>query len=200
MNRIAKLKKKGFTLIEILIVIAIISTIIMVSVSSYGIVRKKVQLDVAANTLESVIVEAREKTRSGIYQKTGELTEGASYCFGILVENEGYISLYKAPYNRLSPKNNQCDKAQGELVKNVEHDDRLIVKGIEFFGDEITDSIEIYFAPPKSVIEIPSTLIGFNEPLLKVVVGFEDAIQASEKRMVVLNLLTGNVYTDKYEE
>jgi prepilin-type N-terminal cleavage/methylation domain-containing protein len=200
MNNFAKLKKKGFTLIEILIVIAIIGTIITVGVGSYGIARKKVQLDVAANTLESVIVEAREKTRSGIYQKSGEITQGVSYCFGINVTNGKYIDLYRAPYNRLSPKHNQCDKSKRELVKEIKHDENLVVKGIEFFGNEVSDVIEIYFAPPKAEIELPVTLIGTDKPLLKVVVGFKNAEQASEKRMVILNLLTGNVYTDKYAE
>lgn len=199
MNNFAKLKKKGFTLIELLVVIGIISSIVAISISSYGIVRKKIQLDVAANTLESVIIEAREKTRSGIYQKTGELTEGSSYCFGVEIENDEYIKLYRAPYNRLNPKNNQCDKSKAELVKEVEHEDNLVVKEIEFFGDEISDIIEIYFAPPKSEIELPATLIGTNEPILKVAIGFQATDKPSEKRLVVLNLLTGNVYTDKYE-
>jgi len=200
MRNIAKLKKKGFTLIELLIVVAIISTLVTVSISSYGVIRKKVQLDVAANTLESVIVEAREKTRSGIYQKTGDLTEGSSYCFGIVIENGEYIDLYRAPYDRLSPKNNQCDRSKGELFKTIEHDTNLVVSEIEYFGEEISDMIEVYFAPPKAEIELPSTLIGTDEPLLKVIVAFKNAQASDEKRIIVLNLLTGNVYTDRYEK
>lgn len=200
MNNFAKLKKKGFTLIELLVVIAIIASIVTVSVSSYGVVRKKVQLDIAANTLESVIVEAREKTRSGIYQKSGEITEGVSYCFGVQIKNNEYIVLYRAPYNRLNPKNNQCDRSKSELIKEIEHENNLVVKEIEYFGDEISDLVEIYFAPPKAEIELPATLIGTSDPLLKIAVGYENTNSSSEKRLVVLNLLTGNVYTDKYEE
>lgn len=200
MNSFGKLKKKGFTLIELLIVIAIIGTLVAVSVSSYQVVREKVRLDIAANTLQSVIVDAREKARSGIYQSSGEITEGTTFCFGVVIKKGEYIEVYKTPYDRLSKKNNQCNRANAELVESVEHDARLVVKEIEYFGDEIDEVVEVFFAPPKAEVELSSTLIGQGEPLLKIVVGYKNTDKPGDKKLIVLNLLTGNVYSAKYEE
>lgn len=198
MNSLDKLKKKGFTLIELLIVIAIIGSLVAVSVSSYQVVREKVRLDIAANTLQSVIVEAREKARSGIFQNSGEITEGSTYCFGVKITKDEYIEIYKTTYNRLNNKNNQCDQANAELIESVEHDSRLVVKEIEYFGDEISEVVEVFFAPPKAEIELSSTLIGIGDPLLKVVVGYGNSDSPADKKLIVLNLLTGNVYSDKF--
>lgn len=199
MNNLGKLKKKGFTLIELLIVISIIGILMTVSVSSYQVVREKVSLDVAANTLQSVIVDAREKARSGIFQSSGEITEGSTYCFGITITKGEYIEVYKTPYDRLSPKNNQCNRMNAELVESVEHEARLVVKEIEFFGEEISEVVEVFFAPPKAEIELSSTLIGRGDPLLKIVVGYKNSDSFGDNKLIVLNLLTGNVYSDKYK-
>ena len=71
-------KKKGFTLVEILIVLAVISMVILLGVSSYGVVRKKIQLDLAANSLASSIVEARDKTAT-LSSKSGSVANSISY-------------------------------------------------------------------------------------------------------------------------
>lgn len=189
------LKKKGFTLVEILIVLAIISTVVLVGVSSYSIVRKKIRLDIAANNIESIIAEARDRTKAG-YHEPG----GRPFCFGFRIEQGKYIDSLQTYYNRL--EDIKCSRAEADIKKRRigEIDEGIEIKEIEMLGDLAEYEVLVFFVPPNAKPEIWPIEGDIDEdPILRIVIGFRDSDHALDKREVIFNALTANVYTRKYK-
>jgi prepilin-type N-terminal cleavage/methylation domain-containing protein len=192
-------KKKGFTLVEILIVLAVISLVILLGVSSYGMARKKIKLDLATNSLESTIIEARNKTRSGYYDESdSEIADATSICFGFIITEGGFIKPLMTDYNRLSPKGSQCDKNSAKELLLTDQDKDIVVKDMFFYGNETGEEVQVFFAPPDANIEIEKPLITQDKPELKVVIGYEDSDDDLNKRQVVFNVLTGSTYSQTF--
>lgn len=195
-------KKKGFTLVEILIVLAVISMVVLIGVSSYGTVRKKIRLDIAANSLQSTIVEARDKTRAGYYssEDSVSVSDSASICFGFSIKKGEFVNFLSAGYDRLKPEGSKCDKANAvqALLKDNEKD--IIVKDLFIYEDDSADEVVIFFAPPNANIEIENTFSSGDKPELKVVLGYIDSDEDLNKREVVFNLLTGSVYSQPFKK
>lgn len=198
MKNMRCVKKKGFTLIEILLVLSIISVIVLLGVSSYSIVRKKVRLDIAANSFESVITEARDSTRSGYYRENGNVSEAPSVCFGFSVEQGKYIELLETTYDRLG-RDVKCSRNQQDIneLSIGDIDENIEIKQIELFGSETAEEITVFFRPPDAKPEILNSGIDQNA-ILRIVIGFEDSDNPLDKREVVFNALTSNVYTQKF--
>jgi len=192
-------KKKGFTLIELLIVIAIISSIITISITSYGVVRKKIALDITANTIESIIIEAREKTRSGYHEIGEDIDEAKSLCFGFNVQKDEYIQRFSAPYDRLREANNKCIKDDAIKVGQDGINEKIVIKDLKLYGDEV-DNFEAFFAPPNAVLELDRQISSSDNAFLQIVIGYENNDNKNDQRVIVLNMLTSNTFTDKFNE
>ena len=186
-------KKKGFTLIEILIVLAIISLVVLLGISSYGIAQKKVRLDMAANTVQALIVEARDKSKAGFYENTGDVLEAKSLCYGFKAYPGGSFELLTTTYNPLE-LSGKCSNNLNDIkiVKKLETSKDIILKKIISYGQEQTDPVVIFFQPPKAEIEI-SNFIYIQEPLIKFNVGYSNSENILDQRQVVFNVLTGTV-------
>ncbi len=193
-------KKKGFTLIEIMIVLGVISMVILLGVSSYGVARKKVKLDIAANSLHSTIVEAREKTRAGYYDKTdNNIAEAVSLCFGFTLKSGEFIQPLYTPYDRLAEKGSRCDVNKARPVSGrAGHDYDIVIKEIQLYGNEVDEEVTVFFAPPDARIEVEKPAVPTDKAQITVVVGYEDSDSDLDKRQVVFDLLTGNVNTQTY--
>lgn len=195
MNNLRNSKKKGFTLVEILIVLAIISTVVLLGVSSYSIVRKKIRLDIAVNNVESIIAEARDRTKAG-YHELG----GRPFCFGFQIEQGKFIDSLQTSYNRL--EDIKCSRAETDKKKRRigEIDEGVEIKEIELLGNLEENEVLVFFIPPNAKPEIsPVTGDIDQDPILRIVIGFRDSDHALDKREVIFNALTGNVYTQKYK-
>jgi len=197
MNRLRS-KKKGFTLIEILIVISIIGMIMLVGIGSYGVARKKVELDVATNYLQSTIVEARDKTRAGYYEQGQDISNAKSFCFGFLIKKGEFIKPLKTDYDRLKVEGSQCDKQNAKELNTTNKQKNIIVKNIYIYGQDTGSEAEVFFAPPDANVEIEKQLIEQDKPELRVVLGYNDSDEDLDKREVVFNILTGAVYSQTF--
>ena len=60
------------------------------------------------------------------------------------------------------------------------------------------ENFEVFFAPPDAEIEFQKQVIAQNNPELKIILGYPDSDADTDKRIVVFNLLTGNVYSQTY--
>jgi prepilin-type N-terminal cleavage/methylation domain-containing protein len=192
------LKKKGFTLIEIIIVLGIIGLVAVISVASYGIAKRKVELDIAADSVQSLIAEARDKSKSG-YTKGEELSDTTSLCFGIFAEVGRNIELFNTPYNKLNKK---CEKDNLNFIKTGFQNKQIFMKEIYFYGEPLEKDLTIFFKPPYGEIEFVDTADTgkFNEePLVKFVIGYRDLEGSIYLRQILLNIITGNVYAEKVD-
>jgi prepilin-type N-terminal cleavage/methylation domain-containing protein len=185
--------KKGFTLIELLIVMGIISVIIAVTIMSYSSVNKRIALDIAANKIENLIIEMREKTRSG-YSVDDE-----SHCFGFIVKKEGTINQLIAPYNRLKEKNNKCNRNETESYGINDLDKNIVVNDIKLFGNKNED-FTMFFSPPNAVPELETGAMFGSNKFLQIVIGLKGDTNENDQRVILLNMLTGNTFTDRFNE
>ncbi len=192
-------KKKGFTLIELLIVMAIIGVIIAMTIVSYSSVNKRIALDIAANRIENMIIEMREKTRSGYIEPGENITEASSLCFGLEVEEGAMLNQLMAPYDRLKEKNNQCIDIQSENYGLTDINENIVIKNLKIFGEEIKN-YRLFFAPPDAVIEIEEGRITSDDKLLKIIIGLRGNDNENDQRVIILNILTGNTFTDRFNE
>lgn len=193
-------KKKGFTLVEILIVLGVISMVILLGVSSYGVARKKVKLDIAANSLHSTIVEAREKTRAGYFDSgSNTVFDASSLCFGFTLTEGAFIQPLYTPYDRLAAKGAQCpaNKARPVTQQTTAESD-IVIKEIQLYGNEVDEEVTVFFAPPDARIEVEKPNIPTDKAQITVVVGYEDSDSDLDKRNIIFDLLTGNVNTQTY--
>ncbi len=196
-------KKKGFTLVEILIVLAVISMVILLGVSSYGIVRKKIRLDIATNSAQSTIIEARDKARAGYYNEASagtDVVDASSLCFGFTVKSGGYVIPLSSGYNRLLTEGSRCDKQNAKETVLTDLDKDIVVKDLFLYGENAGDELTVFFAPPNSNIEFEKPLITSDSPELKIVFGYADSDDDLNKREVILNLLTGGVYSQTFNK
>ncbi|MBA4336200.1 hypothetical protein C0416_00305 [bacterium] len=192
-------KKKGFTLVEILIVLAVISLVILIGVSSYGVVRKKVKLDIAVNYLQSTIVEARDKTRAGYYQENdSKIADATSLCFGFIVKEGEFVTPLTANYDRLKQEGSQCDIQNAKQLLLIDKEKDIVVKDLLFYGNDIGEEMQIFFAPPDGNIEFEKPAVVQGNPELRIVIGYPDSDEDLNKREVIFNVLTGSVYSQTF--
>lgn len=193
-----KLKKKGFTLVEILVVLAIIAGLLVLSVSSYSVARKKIQLDVATSDIESFIAEARDRARSGFYDDSGNPEEAQSLCFGVKVKVDESVEMLQTTYNRLA-LDSKCVLQDVKTIKQTEQNDGISVKEIHQFDVDAPDEFYFFFRPPYAEIEI-ADLSFAQDPHLKIVIGYTNSDEPNDHRVVIFNALTGNTTIDRYTQ
>ena len=91
--------KKAFTLIELLIVIAIIGILTVVSLSSYSSTRQVAEINIQTDTLVTLLRESKGKAQNTTPDENGKL-----YCIGFqFSQNSGdsdtpQIQKIKVPY------------------------------------------------------------------------------------------------------
>jgi len=195
MDQLNYKKNKGFTLIEILVVISIIGLVTVLGISSYSVVRKRLRLDIAVNTAASLVTEARDKAKVGYFESNGN-----SVCFGFLLEKEGFISIFQTKYDRLK-ETGKCSRLDQDIqfMKKEKNDNSIIaIKKIEKFGHEV-DELSVYFTPPYGEVEIDDMHISSEaESVIKFIVGYKDSEKKVDNKEIVFNVLTGNTYKQKY--
>jgi prepilin-type N-terminal cleavage/methylation domain-containing protein len=188
------LKKKGFTLLEILIVISILGLVIVIGTSSYSLVQKRIRLDLAANTVQSIISEARDKSRSGYF------AEETSFCYGFRVKSGESLELVQTKFDRLKD-NNKCSILISDIrvmqTESIQKD--LIIKKVEKFTEPVSEEIVVFFTPPYGTPEL-SGLRSDREALIKITVGYANSDHPNDSRIVVFNALIGNAYIQKANE
>lgn len=145
-------KCKAFTLIEILVVVAILAILTLAVVANYSGARQKAKIDVVTDTLISVLKEKQSNSKNG---------KGASpLCYGLMFKTGGapYVQELQAPYVSVDPaidptKADFCDMREMS-VKKTPFDlmENYKIKEINAFGNSGMDSYVIMFRPPEGRI------------------------------------------------
>lgn len=202
MNAISQ-KKKGFTLIEILIVLAIIGIIVLLGTSSYSSARRKVRLDVFTNTVASLITETRDKARIGVFGIDDSPETAQSLCFGMQLNEGAFVDLLSTSYNRLAP-NEKCSTASTDIqtLLRPQVESTLVIKQIEQFGNDVQGSLRFFFSPPNAQIEISdlNLLTGQSDSTVRIIIGYENSESELDLRVVRFDVLTGIVFVERFSQ
>ncbi len=193
--------KKGFTLIEIIIVMAIMAILSTLAVSGYVQYRKATLLDLAVDNIDSQFNEMRSKALYGEidvdrYSEIKEALETedqeiadsniSARCYGIYFEKtvDTYIAksfsqefVGKKIWQGDKWKYNGCGEPNEEDMQVLEIDQQVIIENIE----NVNGDVFVRFIPPNAEIELSENLDEF-----KIHLGYENDDNSRYKRELTL--------------
>ncbi len=108
----------GFTLLEMLLVVAIVGILAVVAIGNFGGITRSVKLDLATDNIVSLIKLQQGKASGGVSENGDK--EGGIYCYGIKFRKvasadggkqvENQVQLAKVPYLRVgTDRADVCD-------------------------------------------------------------------------------------------
>lgn len=136
---------RGFTLLELVIVIAIVGILASLALASYANIRRQAKLDLAFDGLVTMIKEQSSKAKSGRLQNGSQLS-----CYGFSIEKKQdatSVQTFSMPYISISQNQaDVCDPAKKAVLVSSFLED-VVVKDITLNGRAL-DQAEVTFKPP----------------------------------------------------
>jgi len=143
--------RKGFTLIELVMVMTIVAVLSLSSIAAYTSYRKSSLVDLAADNVVSTLYKMRDEVA------LGKLRDGEDVCFGLYFEenvDEGGVSIVSSPFGTKKSFDGTswiaagCDMTGVEL-SSVELEDLVSVRETEPSGNYY-----IMFEPPYAEVKV----------------------------------------------
>lgn len=210
------LKKEGFTLIELILVIFIIAVLSTLAINGYTQYRRSALLDFAADNFVAEFYALRDKTIHGNYG--GE--EESAKCYGLYFQHvDGIVEIKKIeiPYSGLKKPTEineegdfswnfeTCDKST--LVADLPNFESLgkdeSVKFVEVYDDEngsVLSDFAILFVPPDGNIELDLFGQALSLQKVKVVIKYGESDENQFKRNVFIDLTSGKLSVTNVED
>lgn len=134
--------RRGFTLIELVIVIGIIGLIVVMSITSYFSYRKSISLSLAVDSLQSAVKSVQQQARSGKGMVNGK---SVPLCYGIVLKDGQPVRFVTAEYKDASNSVNQsefpCNLSTEKVGKSVN-----LMEGVQV---AIESDRSVYAIPPR---------------------------------------------------
>jgi len=182
---------KGFTLVEILMVIFIIGLLSVLAIAGYSEYRKIALMNLSADSVVSQINEERENVRYGIDTQTKNV------CSGIFLSSTSEVSLVSVSYN---PKKKWVDTdwVQGECAI----DDSALSAGKKAFNTALdiqfesasSDDAYVLFVPPDGHL-----LTSSSDDQIEFNMTYKNSAADKYKRTINIDLKSGNASWKYYE-
>lgn len=218
-----KLKKSvaAFTLVELLIVMAIITLIAFIAIGSYAGVQKTARLDLAGDAFISLIKEQIQLAHSGqrIFdsgQNISDLSGNKLSCFALKFDNASFnskefIMVGRSNYHSVgtqaqgnADKVDFCDFVDSNKWESVDFlDDTLVLKDIEqtslLLGNASNqisnEPLEIYFKPPfaKVFLKKGNDFLRAADQIYYFQIGYKDASSPTDNKKIQYNIQTGEL-------
>lgn len=210
-------KKKGFTLVEILIVIMIIGVLSTLAVNGYTNYRRTALLDLSADNFISQIYGLRDKTIHGDFgsERAEEIKGAIAAGNGILPQIDSEAKCYGFYFSDNEVKNfevNFVNKKEWDSLKQewkykgCDAFEPASLENSKFELDEMVSiissnsNIVVYFIPPKGLIEAENygsgTKITDKELTFTIKYGVSD--EDKYKRKIIFDLISGKANVEKY--
>jgi len=185
-------KHHAFTLIEILIVLAIVSILAIVAISSFGLARQKARMDITADALVNLFKQQQSLARSGV--------GSVPMCYGIYfkIDDPAQVYAVAAPYIAVdasvdATKADFCDIRRDKLTisRFDQFEDNKLI-GLSKFGVEVNE-LMVLFRPPRARVLV-GDMVGLDNPSMtdnsSLLVTFESAT-GQDSRTVDFNVSSG---------
>lgn len=191
------LRRNGFTLVEMLIVVFIVGLLAIMSIGSYTHYRKGALLNLAADNLISTLYQARQEVKSGktdVGSNGDEIATCRGLSLSVTSEESGGVLVAKTEFVSKKSFDGLKWVSQGctndSLIESaIALDDLVRVKSIEPAGSYI-----LLFEPPEGEFVITGSdannLDSFSE--LKVVLKYGEGDDDDYTRKILINKKTGN--------
>jgi|GEM_PF-6709823 len=165
---------KAFTLVELLIVIAIIGMLSVLSIAGYSDYRKNALLDFS---VETVIAKMNEMKESANYGVDG--VDSTPKCFGVYFESNASgdfdMKSFTQEYNaerKIWDSNVKkwvyegCGKQPGTIssadLKEFTFDKMMRVTGVKIEGTPVSDKLYLRFSPPTGNVDVSANGSDFS--------------------------------------
>jgi len=155
------MEKKAFTLVEMLIVVAIVGIMAFVAFSASSVARRQAQRDIAIDSVVTTLRGQQSSVKSGRLEEE----EGSNLCKGMLFSvEEPYVQLVTAPYVAVGDvAADYCDLDERD-VSDFLGAEGFRVDLIDRFGGE-ADSFLILFKPPFARMLISDSTFAPLQPI-----------------------------------
>lgn len=212
--------KRGFTLVEILIVLAIVSLLGMMAINGYLEYRRSALLDLSADSFVAQIGELKEKTvqgqvRAGRADEIRANLDGAgaasadvtSLCNGLRFDKQGDYYDLKTFTQKFDPNKRWYGEGDGWLYEgcgdpsvNILNEGILDldenIRVVDVFGGEDSSlgTFNLRFSPPDGHLElIPGASSSFQD--LNIVLQYDN--DSGARKTIEFNLVNGNAHVLK---
>ena len=172
-------KRPAFTLVEMIIVIALIALMAGLAVTSFGSARQQAALDLATDLLVSTLKQQQQLAKSGktAFADSSENHGSSVMCYGLVLhpstaQNEAAVEILQAPYKALDPTVNQadfCDFSEIKVLPMVKLD-RFVIRHLTLDNHEVTEPLSIFFKPPfsKPILRLSEQTVQMDTPVVVV--------------------------------
>lgn len=152
-------QRKAFTLIEMLVVIAIVGILALLAISSYGVARQQARRDIAVDSLVSALRSQQTLAKSG---RIDADEDARNRCYGMLfMLDEPYVQYVESDYFPVGDKGaDYCDVSQ-DSVREFQPLEDFQVRAISKFGNDAAN-VAVMFKPPFAKVVLTDS--GFALP------------------------------------
>ena len=135
-------RREAFTLLEILIVLAIITTIAVMGAGSYRLARRGIAIDIQSDKIVVLLKPYRDSS------KFRDASKSTSYCYGMRLEKGVGPQRVEAPYDNAQRK---CGEQAVTAMADWPTD--IIITGIETDTIPVEHAV-VLFAPPRGRMDL----------------------------------------------
>jgi len=161
----------GFTLIELIIVIMIVSISATFISTSYVISKRRADLNLAADQIVSSLKENRSTVKSGFREKFEEVGEegetkvtyGDPKCYGVRFDKIEGIFNIQTPY-----VNGECVKEEIDPYESISEGFELNIQEIRIATGSAFSQVDLLFAPPTGEIVLLSENLIYEQRDLEI--------------------------------
>ncbi|MFA6521887.1 MAG: prepilin-type N-terminal cleavage/methylation domain-containing protein [Candidatus Gracilibacteria bacterium] len=158
---------KGFTLVEIIIVVSIILTLAVLGVESYAVARRSMVIDLTTDKLVQALYSSREQAKN------------SAKCTGMRFETN------KMPQNIEADYKNPVDGCENDFeVSSATWTKETQIYALLLDSDQ-KESFDVVFIPPLGQIKLPD---GFKNA--EIILSLKNQ---TNSRKIILSSLTGKI-------